>query len=84
MKSLEAKMADFIVDNCIATEAELELVTNINGWKVETLLDILRVRTGYRSIEQALFSEPENYRDNYGYFTEPDEEDEEDEEQENI
>jgi hypothetical protein len=82
VKSQESKMAEFMVDNNIATDEEIQLVTNINGWKVETLLDILRVRTGYRSIEQALSSEPENYRDNYGYFT--DEEDEEDEEQENI
>ena len=77
MKSLESRMADFIVENNIATEAELQLVTNINGWKVETLLDIIRVRTGYRSVEQALMSEPENYRDIDGYWTDTEDTDEE-------
>ena len=36
----------------IATESELELVTNINGRSVETLLDVVYCRCGLRSIEQ--------------------------------
>lgn len=36
----------------IATEEEIELVTNINGYSEETALDILYVRTGYRSFDQ--------------------------------
>jgi len=36
----------------IATEEELKLVTSINGYNAESLLDILYVRTGYRSWDQ--------------------------------
>ncbi len=43
---------DFLIDECIATEEEIRLVTNINGYNHKTLNDILEVRTGYRSIEQ--------------------------------
>ncbi len=46
------KYWDWLVDNYIATENELQLVTSINGYSTETLDDILFVRTGYRSIEQ--------------------------------
>lgn len=43
---------DFLIDNCIATEEEIKLVTSINGYNETSLNDILYVRTGYRSIEQ--------------------------------
>lgn len=43
---------DFLIDECIATEEELQLVTNINGYNYKALNDVLEVRTGYRSIEQ--------------------------------
>lgn len=43
---------DFLVDNCIATEEEIKLVTSINGYNETSLNDVLYVRTGYRSIEQ--------------------------------
>lgn len=43
---------DFLINECIATEAELKLVTSINGYNETSLNDILYVRTGYRSIEQ--------------------------------
>lgn len=46
------KLWDLLVDNNIATEQELELVSDINGWSVKTLNDILYVRTGYRDFEQ--------------------------------
>lgn len=36
----------------IATDEELQLVTSINGYTVETLDDVLYVRRGYRSWEQ--------------------------------
>jgi hypothetical protein len=44
----------------IATEKEIMLVTKINGFSVETMNDILYVRTGYRSIEQIEDEEDEN------------------------
>lgn len=45
-------MFDYLAERGIATEGELQLVTCINGYTVETLNDVLYVRTGYRSIEQ--------------------------------
>ena len=51
-KSIESMLWDFIVDNNIATESELQLVTDINGWNEETMADIIYARTGLRSYEQ--------------------------------
>lgn len=48
------KIWDLLVDYNIATENELQLVTNINGYSIETLLDVLYTRTGLRSIEQLI------------------------------
>ena len=41
-----------VYDYGIATEDECQLVTDINGYTKETLLDILYARTGYRNFEQ--------------------------------
>lgn len=41
-----------IIEYGIATEEELKLVTCINGNTVDTLNDVIYVRTGYRNIEQ--------------------------------
>ena len=46
-----AKLWDLIVEYSVATEEELQLVTSINGYSLETLTDVIYVRTGY-SIEQ--------------------------------
>ena len=43
---------DYLVSNCIATEEELRLVTSICGFTLESINDVLYVRTGYRNIEQ--------------------------------
>ena len=43
---------DRLVDEGIATEAELDLVTDIAGFSKEVLLDVLYCRTGYRNFEQ--------------------------------
>ena len=48
-----AKLWDLIVEYSVATEEELQLVTSINGYSLETLTDVIYVRTGY-SIEQFL------------------------------
>lgn len=45
---------DFLVEYGIATEDEIQLVTDINGYNEETLNDILYARTGNRSVEQFL------------------------------
>ena len=46
------QMWDILVSYEIATEAEIQLVTDINGYTEEALLDILYARTGYRNFEQ--------------------------------
>lgn len=43
---------DCLIDYGIATEAELQLVTCINGYNEEALNNVIYARTGYRSIEQ--------------------------------
>lgn len=43
---------NFLLENSIATEDELQLVTNVAGYTASILNDVLYVRTGYRSIDQ--------------------------------
>ena len=45
---------DFLIENAYFTEAELQLVTSINGYSIETLNDCIYVRYGYRSLDQML------------------------------
>ena len=40
---------DNLITYEIATENELQLITDINGYTLETLEDVLYARTGYRS-----------------------------------
>lgn len=51
-ESIEAMLWDFIVDNNIATEDEVGLVSDINGLNEETMTDIIFAKTGLRSYEQ--------------------------------
>ena len=39
-----------LIEAGVATVGELELVTNINGYSLETLEDVLYARTGYRDL----------------------------------
>lgn len=50
--STESLLWGFIVENNIATEDECSLITDINGYSEETMMDIIYARTGLRSIEQ--------------------------------
>ena len=43
---------DYMVEQSIATDDELRLVTSINGMNTDTLNDVLYVRTGHRDIKQ--------------------------------
>jgi hypothetical protein len=43
---------DYIIDNNLASEEALRLVTNINGYNEETLNDVIYSTTGYRDLEQ--------------------------------
>lgn len=49
MKNLEF-MWDNIINCGIATEEELQLITNINGYNEKTLNDVVYVRTGYQNL----------------------------------
>ena len=40
---------DYLLETQLATEEELQLVTSINGFSLETLESILYARTAYRS-----------------------------------
>lgn len=48
---------DYLAENLIATEEELQLITSINGFSEDTLNDVIYARTGYRSFEQLQESE---------------------------
>ena len=65
MAQIKNLLYDFLRDNEIATESEIELVTNINGYSEETLNDIIHCRTGYHDVPQLYACEPESY-----YFSE--------------
>ena len=43
---------DRLVEEGIATDEELGLVTDIMGYRAEVLFDVLYARTGYRNFEQ--------------------------------
>jgi hypothetical protein len=45
---------DILIDYTIANQGEIDLVCAINGQNMQSLLDILYVKTGLRSIEQLL------------------------------
>ena len=58
---------DYIIDNGIATDSEVRLVVDINGYSEETMKDIIFARTGNRSYEQCVadgFSR-DSYLDSY-------------------
>tara|TARA_R110002012_G_scaffold74702_1_gene189256 strand:+ start:4772 stop:4969 length:198 start_codon:yes stop_codon:yes gene_type:complete len=49
-------LCDDLIDNGIATEDEIRLVTSINGFTVDTLNQILYSRVGYRDWKQYMES----------------------------
>lgn len=53
-KNVTEQLMDFIVENHIATNDEVILVTNLNGTSVETLWSIIFVRTGLRNSSQLM------------------------------
>lgn len=50
-------MWEWLVDMGIATEKELVLLTCLTGRSIETLNNVLFIRTGYRTREQYEYSE---------------------------
>ena len=85
-KSIESMLWDFIIDNNIATESELQLVTSINGWTEETMNDVIYAKKGLRDYEQCTSEgyTGTNELDSYYCLGEEEDnyEDEEDEEEE--
>lgn len=53
----------YLLSNDIATNEELQLITDINGYNEETLNDVLYARTGYRNIEQLMEEDGEDNED---------------------
>ena len=43
---------DLLIEYGVATQEELELITCINGYNIDTLNDVIYARTGYQDIEQ--------------------------------
>lgn len=43
---------DFLIDSGYVSEEALRLVTNINGYNIDTLNDVLYSTTGYRTLDQ--------------------------------
>ena len=58
MKELTlAELFNTLIDEELFTEEELQLLTNINGYSIETLNDAIYARYGYRDYEQMKESE---------------------------
>lgn len=49
---MKNKIWDYLIDNAIATEEELQLVTDVAGYSVRTLEAVIYARTGYNDLEQ--------------------------------
>lgn len=47
-----SELYDKIIEYNIASEETLNIITDINGYSVDTLNDVIYAATGYRSIEQ--------------------------------
>lgn len=48
----EKEMMEILIDQGIATETEIQLVVDINGYNKEALRNILYSRTGYQDFDQ--------------------------------
>ena len=46
------QMWEYLMDACGVSEETLQVVTDINGYNEQSMLDILYSRTGYRNFEQ--------------------------------
>ena len=67
----KSELFERIINDGIATESEVNLVTDIVGYSIETLNQIIYVRTGYRNIEQyeesEIDTEPDDIDDDTGF-----------------
>ena len=54
---------DYLVEQGVATEEELRLISDINGFSIETLNDVIYARTGYRDYYQLADIEEEQQQE---------------------
>ena len=45
---------DYLIDNGIANEEELQLVTDVAGYSVRTMEAVIYAKTGYNDLEQLM------------------------------
>lgn len=50
---------EYLIDHEYFTSEELDLVTNINGWNIESLNDCIYARFGFHDLEQLIDEEGE-------------------------
>ena len=46
------RLYNYLIDNEIFTESEIEIAVYFDGWTLDTMETLLYMRTGYRSFEQ--------------------------------
>lgn len=64
MTDIEMRTYDFLVESGVATAEELNLARNlVSGTWTEVLNAVLFIRTGYRSLEQWIAEEMEDFED---------------------
>jgi hypothetical protein len=45
---------EYLIDNEYFKQQELDLITNIKGWNIETLNDCIYARYGFHDLEQLI------------------------------
>lgn len=53
-KKMEKRIWNYLIESGIATEEELDLVTDVAGYSVRTLEAVIYSRTGYNDLEQLM------------------------------
>ena len=51
---------EYLIDNGLATEQEMQLITGVMGYRDETMEGVLYYRSGYEDFEQLIDEENEN------------------------
>jgi hypothetical protein len=58
-KNDPTEIYEILIDNNYFTQEELDLITNINGFNVETLNDCIYARYGFHDLAQLIGEESE-------------------------
>lgn len=60
------KIWEYLLEMEIATQEELKLITDINGYSEETLNNVIYARSGYHDLEQYTeYEDYEYYQENF-------------------